>query len=144
MSDVTSFTGFIAIDGSTHKTMKLAIEHTREVKVKAALEAFAAAPGDTSEIGTTDSGAQIIPVNVGLAAFLLKNRTAILAAFNQEVLTRKPRVTKAEKKAAAAATATTSVSPAAVPGLKPASARPTAPNPTSAVDVPSLEDLLAA
>jgi hypothetical protein len=50
MSDVKSFTGFIAIDGSTHTTMKVAVEHSREVKIKAALEAFAQAPQDTSQV----------------------------------------------------------------------------------------------
>jgi hypothetical protein len=115
MSDVKSFTGFIAIDNTTHTTLKLAVEHTREVKVKAALEAFAKAPADVSEMVTPDGADEQAVFVSDLPAFLLKNRAAILAAFNQEVLTRKPRVSKADKKAAAAVAAAASKSaPASV------------------------------
>lgn len=38
MSDVKKFTGFIAIDGSTHTSQKAAVEHSRQVKVQTALK----------------------------------------------------------------------------------------------------------
>ena len=104
MSDVKRFTGFIAVDGSTHNTLKQATDHSREVKVKRALaEAFAAqvvTPADVPEHELRTD--QIITLD----AYIYANRDAILAALNQEVTTRKPRTPKAKKPAAAANGAT--------------------------------------
>lgn len=85
MSDVKRFTGFIAVDNSTHKTEKDAVEHSRAVKTKAALEKLA-----------TDLQVQSPAGAIGqpLASYLYENRVAILAALNQEVLTRKKRTVK--------------------------------------------------
>jgi len=93
MSDVKRFTGFIAIDGSTHATEKAAVTHTRDVKTAAALEKLRAlvvegAPGATSFEGIAYIESEGMPI------FLAANREAILAAFNQEVLTRKKRIPK--------------------------------------------------
>lgn len=83
MSDVKRFTGFIAVDNSTHKTEKEAVEHSRAVKTKAALK---------EKFGTYN----VVGGEKGCALddFLYENRTAILAALNQEVLTRKKRTVK--------------------------------------------------
>lgn len=87
MADVKRFTGFIAIDGSTHTSAKAAIEHSRAVKIQNALKEkfgnlIVAEPVTTAEIASED---------VNLADFIYANREAILAALNQEVLTRKKR-----------------------------------------------------
>jgi hypothetical protein len=99
MSDVKRFTGFIAVDGSTHNTLKQATEHSREVKVKKALAtAFAAnvvTPADVPEHELTAE--QIVPLD----EFIFKNREAILAALSQQVTTRKPRTPKVKPAAAA-------------------------------------------
>lgn len=92
MSDVKKFTGFIAVDGSTHTNLKAATEHSRTVKVKKALaDAFAGklvTPADVPEHELTSE--QIDPLD----EFIFANREAILAALNQEVTTRKPRTPK--------------------------------------------------
>ena len=79
MSDVKRFTGFIAIDGSTHATEKAAVTHTRDVKTAAALEKLRAlvvegAPGATSFEGIAYIESEGMPI------FLAANREAILEA----------------------------------------------------------------
>lgn len=91
MSDVKRFTGFIAIDGSTHTSMKAATEHSREVKITRALKEkfgnLVVAEGIT--LSAPDEGP-----GVSLDDFIYANRESILAALNQEVLTRKKRTPK--------------------------------------------------
>lgn len=95
MSDVRKFTGFIAIDGSTHTTLKSATECSRQVKIQKALaEKFSGLSVDSAE---TPAGA------VDLPTFIYANRDAILACLNQDVLTRKKRAPKAKLEAAAVA-----------------------------------------
>lgn len=101
MSDVKKFTGFIAVDGSTHTSMKSATEHSRVVKVKAALAASfgdqLVSPADVPDHQLEDSPELVQTLD----QFIYSNREAILAALNQEVTTRKPRTPKAKVKAAA-------------------------------------------
>ena len=98
MSDVKKFTGFIAIDGSTHTSQKAAVEHSRQVKVQTALK---------EKFGTCDVLENNRPFHeqegqeVNLADFIYANRESILAALNQEVLTRKKRTPKAKPAVAA-------------------------------------------
>lgn len=102
MSDVKRFTGFIAIDGSTHTNLKQATDHSREVKVKKALkDAFGTqlvVPADmpTHEL---ENNPELV---VNLDEYIFNNRAAILSALNQQVTTRKPRTPKAKKPADAA------------------------------------------
>ncbi|OAD82944.1 hypothetical protein ATN89_17145 [Comamonas thiooxydans] len=94
MSDVKAFTGFIAVDGSTHNSRSAAIAHSREVKIKAALQkSFHILTVKNGETGET----------FNLDEFIYTNRDEIVAALNQEVLTRKKRAPN--KKAAGAAAA---------------------------------------
>lgn len=85
MSDVKRFTGFIAVDNTTHKSEKEAVEHSRAVKTKTALEKLA---GDLQVRSHSGDLEQL------LSPYLYENRVAILAALNQEVLTRKKRTVK--------------------------------------------------
>jgi hypothetical protein len=90
MSDVKRFTGFIAIDGSTHTSEKLAVIHSRGVKIKAALkEKFA---GLIVMVDGVPEGTE--NPKQGLELFLFENMAEIMSAFNQEVLTRKKRTLK--------------------------------------------------
>lgn len=83
MSDVKRFTGFIAVDGSTHTSQRAAIEHSRQVKIKAALkEKFG-----TFIVADSADG----PQRIALDEFIYANAEAIQDALNQEVLTRKKR-----------------------------------------------------
>jgi hypothetical protein len=100
MSDVKKFTGFIAVDGSTHTSMKSATDHSREVKVQAALkEKFGDLLVTEGEQDLENTG------GVALDTFIYANREAILAALNQQVTTRKPRTPKAKVKPANTAAA---------------------------------------
>ena len=95
MSDVKRFTGFIAIDGSTHNTLKQATEHSREVK-KALAESFGnqlVTPSDVPEHELSEAHVQT------LDAYIFANSAAILSALNQQVTTRKPRTPKVKKAA---------------------------------------------
>lgn len=84
MSDVKAFTGFIAVDGTTHSSMKAAVDHSRTVKIKNALQAsFGGQSVVTDENPDTPW--------LALDAFIYDNRDVIIAALNQEVLTRKKR-----------------------------------------------------
>lgn len=88
MSEVKAFTGFIAIDGSTHSSKTAAINHTREVKVKTALQtAFGCHSVTQDQNGDEEQEGQAKALDV----FIYENREAILEALNQEVLTRKKR-----------------------------------------------------
>lgn len=89
MTDIKRFTGFIAPDGTTHTTEKAAIAYTKDLKVKAAL-ATAFGTGCLAGGVEDDRGSNVL-YDDDVAAFLFDNRTAILAAFNTEVLMRKPR-----------------------------------------------------
>lgn len=101
MADVKRFTGFIAVDGSTHTSAKAAIEHSRVVKTQAALkDKF----GNLMVVETGDSEA-----GVSLDDFIYANRDSILASLNQEVLTRKKRTPKVKVAAAEAAEVTEEV-----------------------------------
>lgn len=87
MSEVKAFTGFIAIDGSTHSSKTAAINHTREVKIKTALQTAFGSHTVTKD----QNGNEELVVTQALDAFIYENRDAILEALNQEVLTRKKR-----------------------------------------------------
>lgn len=87
MSDIKKFTGFIAIDGSTHSTLKSAQDYTRDFKIRKALEEKFANLSITSE--GADTG-------VSVADFIIANMDAIKAALNPEVLLRKKRTPKAK------------------------------------------------
>lgn len=96
------FKGATANDGSVHPTLKQALDHSRNVLIKAALTKLSAeiveatnavpVPGVTFEpIGIGQNKPVIELAGVGnLADFLFANRAEILAAFNQEVRLRKP------------------------------------------------------
>lgn len=93
-NEVKKFTGFIAVDGSTHKTVKEAMDHSRAVKTKAALTAIAegvlaSQPNDAMGVSSDESGSSVIYPE-DLPTFLSAHREAILAAFNQEVRMRGP------------------------------------------------------
>jgi hypothetical protein len=96
MADIKKFTGYIAPDGSTHDTVKKATDHTRALKIKAALKAaFNDETIDIDQIGVSEcdrGGAVILPGE--LADWLLANQTKIEACFNQDVLMRKKRESK--------------------------------------------------
>lgn len=96
-AEVKAFTGFIAIDGSTHNSKKAAVEHSRVVKVKAALKAAFG-----THIVAHTAG---IDAEIALDEFIFKHASEITAALNQDVLTRKPRAKKTKPVAAAAAPA---------------------------------------
>lgn len=90
MADVKRFTGFIAIDGTTHTNAKAAIEHSRQVKTQTALkEKF-------GNLMVTEGDGAVEGEGISLDDFIYANRDMILAALNQEVLTRKKRTPKAK------------------------------------------------
>lgn len=101
--DVRSFTGYIACDGSTHKSAKEAIGHSEQVKIKGALEALAtnAATSSTAPAGVSydERDNRVIFVE-DLPTYLFAHRAEIMAAFSQVVKVRAPR---GSKKAAEAA-----------------------------------------
>lgn len=92
------FKGATANDGSVHPTLKLALEHSRNVLIKNALTKLSAevksAADDMALPGVTGPAGGIKMISLDdpadLADFLFANRTEILAAFNQEVRLRKP------------------------------------------------------
>lgn len=94
-SGIRKFTGFIAADGTTHDTMKKAIQYANDQKVKEALSAF--------NIKADEGGNAIVRMEE-MGDYLFSNREAIQAAFNAKAAVRKTRTPKA-KKAAATATA---------------------------------------
>ena len=105
MSDVKKFTGYLAIDQSTHKTQAAAVAHSREVKIKTALnESF---KPDSIALGgvciSTDEAGNPVIYPDDVANFIYANSEAILKALNQDVLLRKKRTLKAAKVEAATA-----------------------------------------
>ena len=101
MSDVKKFTGYTATDGTHHKTMKEAVDHSREVKTRAALqEAF----GGMEVLDAEGRGP--------LAHFLYENREQVLASLSQEVLLRKKRTRKGSVTPPASTTAVPAKQPA--------------------------------
>jgi len=110
-ADIVKFSGFKTADGRTFPTQKEATQHIIDTKAKAALEAFAeaafaaVAQGSDEDnrdyeiriaaLGFSDIEGQYTAISKGdLATFLFLNKTAILAAFKQEVRMRaekKPR-----------------------------------------------------
>lgn len=97
MSDVKKFTGFIAIDGSTHTSLKSATDHSRNVKIQTALK------DKFGGLVVSEDAVDQHKEPMSLDFFIYTNREAILAALNQEVLTRKKRTPKAVKAAEAVA-----------------------------------------
>lgn len=99
--DVRSFTGYIACDGSTHKTAKDAVTHSEQVKVTNALSnlALAATANPTAPTGVSvdERGFRVIFIE-DLPVYLAAHRAEITAAFSQVVKVRAPR---GSKKAAA-------------------------------------------
>lgn len=119
MSDVKKFTGFIAIDGSTHNTLKAATEHTRQVKIQRALaEKF------TGTVVMDSTPRYDEQEGVDMPTFIYANRATILACLNQEVQTRKKRApNKPKVEGAAPAPADASaVAPTPAPAPAPAEA----------------------
>lgn len=96
MSDIKKFVGYTAGDGTTHKTLKEAQQHTLAVKTTAALHAAFPAGFVQLPDGTQDDGSK----RMDIADFLLENKAAILAAFDQTVRLRAPRKPKAKPAAA--------------------------------------------
>lgn len=103
MAEIRKFTGFIAPDGSTHDTIKKATEHTRNLKIKAALDkAFGnAVPGNQPLIQQDDRDLFVLPADF-IPQFIFDNREAILACFKQDVKLRESRKPKAATAAPAA------------------------------------------
>lgn len=95
-SGIRKFTGFIAADGTTHDTMKKAVQHANDQKVKEALNAF--------NIKADEEGNVIIRMEE-MGEYLFNNRVAIQAAFNAKATVRKTRTPKAKKVVATATTA---------------------------------------
>jgi hypothetical protein len=92
-ADIRKFTGFLAPDGSTHETVKKAIEYTRDLKVKEALADFGLVTPESSEGVSDGENGYVIHVE-NLPAFLAAHRADIELAFNQEVSMRSPRKPK--------------------------------------------------
>lgn len=103
MSDVKKFTGFIAIDGSTHTTLKPATEHSRQVKIQRALaEKFT---GPVVLDGAPGSPSYEDQAELSMPDFIYANRAVIQACLNQDVQTRKKRAPNKPKTAPAGETA---------------------------------------
>lgn len=85
---IRKFTGFIAADGTTHDTMKKAVQHANDQKVKEALNAFNI---------KADEGQDVSVVRMDqIGEYLFNNRVAILAALNAKATIRKTRTPKAK------------------------------------------------
>lgn len=98
MAEVKKFSGYTAIDGSAHNTKKEAIEYSRDIKIKAALDAIVT--GFVAK-NPDESGGYFVPelgvaalLESNLATWLTENRVTLLAAFNQDVKMRAPRAPK--------------------------------------------------
>lgn len=99
MADVRKFTGFIAIDNTHHNTMKAASDHTREVKIKAALEQFKVSDSPLAERPEDNTKKTVFLSD--MPTWLYENREAIKAAFAQDVVIRAPRTKKLKDQAQA-------------------------------------------
>lgn len=106
MPDIKKFTGFITPDGLTHTSIKAATEHTRDLKAKEAIELLVknTCALEQPNISATDDGSVVIFADQ-VASYLLHNKTAILAAFNPEITTRKKRTASVPDPAKVAAKA---------------------------------------
>lgn len=94
---IRKFTGFIAADGSTHDTMKKAVQYANDQKVKEALNAFNVPATEGTDVG-------VIRMDQ-IGEYLFSNRIAIQAAFNAKAAVRKTRTPKAKKVVTTATTA---------------------------------------
>ena len=121
-ADVTKFTGFLAVDGTTHKTSKEAVEHSRNVKLvnqatTLAVKLFSAAedsPGFSRPVGSIDFA---IADADGLTELLIANRDAIIAALTPEVHMRKPRTKKVKAVSGAEGQEAVTTLPAGAPSI---------------------------
>lgn len=95
MADIKRFTGFIAIDGSTHDSLGKATSHTKDVKIKTALEEFAKGVAADPVHFTKDDRDNDVLYPENLPDFLAAYRVQIMAAYNQTVVMREPRPKKA-------------------------------------------------
>jgi hypothetical protein len=94
MADVKKFNGYTAIDGTAHSSLKAALAHTTDVKVRAALTGMFAslAPDDAEEVVRIISiGGVSKSVVVDIPRFLMENREAIQEAYAHKALLRTPR-----------------------------------------------------
>ena len=98
MADIKKFTGYVAQDGSTHNSLKAATDHARDLKIKAALEDFNLVTNAANAGVVEDERGNAVIYAGDLPAFLFAHKADILAAFNQDVLTRKKREAKPKKK----------------------------------------------
>lgn len=99
-ADVRRFTGYIAADGSHHATLKAAAAVSLEVKTRAALQEVFGKKStipDPSLLEIPEGWVEPVISVADLPSFLYDNRTAILAALNQEVSLRKPRKPRTSK-----------------------------------------------
>jgi hypothetical protein len=107
------FKGATANDGSVHPTLKQALDHSRNVLIKAALLRLSAEVKSAADdidmalpgVSGPAGGIKMISLDdtADLADFLFANRAEIIAALNQEVRVRKP-YTRTKKVAPASQT----------------------------------------
>ena len=104
MADIRKFTGFIAPDGSTHDTIGKATAHTRNLKVKEALQKQFGnvTPGTHGNSVSQDDRDNFVIYPEQLPEFLFTHRDAIAACFKQDVKLRESRKPKASAPAPAA------------------------------------------
>lgn len=86
---IRKFTGFIAADGTTHDTMKKAVQHANDQRVKEALNTF-------NTVATEVTDMPVVRMDQ-MGEWLFNNRMAIQAAFNAKATIRKTRTPKAKK-----------------------------------------------
>lgn len=112
MADISKFNGYMASDGTPHKTKKAVIAYMLDLKTKAALAVIASGFGTAPQPNPYFDGTACVNVltEVNLATWLAANRDAIMAAFTQDVRTRRPG--SGRKKAVATSPATTETVPA--------------------------------
>lgn len=94
---IRKFTGFIAADGTTHDTMKKAVQHANDQRVKEALRAFNVSAQEGTDV-------PVVRMDQ-MGDWLFNNRDAIQAALNAKAAVRKTRTPKAKKAVATATTA---------------------------------------
>lgn len=94
MADIKKFTGFIAPDGSTHKTASDAIAYTRDLKIKEALNIAA----QSMHLRNRDDRDHACLYPDDIAEFLIENMDAIQKAFSQSVVLRDRAKPKKAKK----------------------------------------------
>lgn len=90
-AEVKRFSGFIAIDGSTHNSKKAAIEHSTEIKIAAAVLEVAEGVFVARQNAISDVGPLLqFGTAEELAEVLLEARAPLLKAFDQQVRLRSP------------------------------------------------------